>query len=629
MKKVLSMILVLATMLSLVAIAPASADEITDLLDYQTQANEMETFCYQYSQKAVDLNVLANCYDHLLTNDPNGTLMPAIATKWYADEAGTTWTFELRDDVTWVDYQGNFKAKCVAMDFATGLEWVLNYAKNAAANTSMPIQMIEGAEDYYIFTKAYTAIFGEEAAKKLTAEDMLKVVGVSVPNDTTIAFKTIDVMAYFPTLACYNCLAPLSAALIEEIGVDGYFGADNTTMWYNGPYTITYYVHQNEKVLTKNESYYNKDNVKLFDTVTVKMVEGINNAFEMFMAGELHYIELSESQITMIKNDPGHEFYDYLVPMLPTKYSYNWKFNYAKMNEDGTPDTNWNTAVASENFRQSIYWGLDMLPYLSRINTVDPLSCQNFVYTMPNLVAKSDGTELSTMVLEKIGLAYSNDTYPRYDAEKGAAFKAAAIEELSAKGVTFPVELVWYYKASDDNAKDTAAVIAQMFADSLGSDYIVVTPRTYMSSSSKEVYNPQLHSITSSGWGADFADPVNFLGQEIDFDDNAYYAVTYNNVDQITDPVLKEQYKEFTDLVNKAHAITDDNDARYEAFAEAEAYFLNHALCVPTYFNKGIQITCINDYSKINALYGNQSERYVNWETNDAVYTAEEYAALK
>ena len=50
---------------------------------------------------------------------------------------------------------------------------------------------------------------------------------------------------------------------------------------------------------------------------------------------------------------------------------------------------------------------------------------------------------------------------------------------------------------------------------------------------------------------------------------------------------------------------------------------------MPTYFNKGIQITCINDYSKINALYGNQSERYVNWETNDEVYNAEEYAALK
>lgn len=625
MKKVLSTILLLSMLLSLVAIVPASADEITDLLDYQTAANEMETFCYQYSQKAVDLNVLSNCYDHLLTNDPNGTLLPNIAKTWYADEAGTTWTFELNEGVTWVDYQGNFKAKCVAEDFATGLEWVLNYHKNAAANTSMPIQMIKGAEEYYEYTKSLSV----EEGKALKLDKFYEMVGVEVPNETTIKFTTLDVMSYFPTLACYNCLAPLSAALIEEIGVDGYFGASYDTIWYNGPYTITYYVHQNEKVLTKNESYWNKDNVKLFNTVTVKMVESVNNAYEMFMNGELHYIELNESMITMIMNDPTHEFHSSLVPMLPTKYSYNWKFNYMKLNEDGTPDENWNKAAGNENFRQSIYWGLDMTPYLSRINTVNPQSCQNYVYTMPNLVAKSDGTELSTMVLDKIGLNYNADAYSRYDEAKKEAYKKAAIEELTAEGVTFPVELVWYYKASDDSAKDTAAVIAQMFSDCLGDDYIVVTPKTYMTNSTQEVYNPQLHSITSSGWGADFADPVNFLGQEIDFDDNAYYAVTYNNVDQTTDPDLKATLKEFTDLVNAAHAITSDNDARYEAFADAEAYFLNHALCVPTYFNKGIQITCINDYSKINALYGVQSERYVNWETNDAVYTAEEYAALQ
>ena len=29
------------------------------------------------------------------------------------------------------------------------------------------------------------------------------------------------------------------------------------------------------------------------------------------------------------------------------------QFNYNKMNEDGTPDTNWNTAIANENFRKS------------------------------------------------------------------------------------------------------------------------------------------------------------------------------------------------------------------------------------------------------------------------------------
>ena len=82
-------------------------------------------------------------------------------------------------------------------------------------------------------------------------------------------------------------------------------------------------------------------------------------------------------------------------------------------------------------------------------------------------------------------------------------------------------------------------------------------------------------------------------------------------------------------LVNAAHAITDNTDARYEAFAKAEAYFLEHALCLPTYYNKGIQLTQVNDFVKINSLYGNQSERYVNWEVSDTVYTADEYAGLK
>ena len=116
MKKVLSMILALSMMLSLAVILPAQA-EITDLLDYQTIANEMETFCYQYSQKAVDLNVLSNCYDHLLTNDPNGGLQPAVAYEWGVDETGLVWTFKLNEGIKWVDYQGNVKADVIVVLF--------------------------------------------------------------------------------------------------------------------------------------------------------------------------------------------------------------------------------------------------------------------------------------------------------------------------------------------------------------------------------------------------------------------------------------------------------------------------------------------------------------------------------
>ena len=183
MKKIVS--LVLALMLVLGCMSFASADEIKNFKDYQTQANEMETFCYHYSQAAVDLNVLSNCYEHLLTNDAVGALVPAAAKSYSSPDGGQTWIFELNDDITWVDYQGEYMADCIAEDWATGLEWVLNYHKNQSANTSMPIEMIKGAGEYYEYTKTLT----EEEGKALGLDKFYEMVAVTCADDYTIQYE--------------------------------------------------------------------------------------------------------------------------------------------------------------------------------------------------------------------------------------------------------------------------------------------------------------------------------------------------------------------------------------------------------------------------------------------------------
>ena len=37
------------------------------------------------------------------------------------------------------------------------MEWILNFHKNDSANTSMPMEMIEGATEYYEYTKSLSA----------------------------------------------------------------------------------------------------------------------------------------------------------------------------------------------------------------------------------------------------------------------------------------------------------------------------------------------------------------------------------------------------------------------------------------------------------------------------------------
>ena len=254
------------------ASADGSGEEITELALPVSINRELETFNILYSQRGEDSENLTNLVDGLLSADPQGKLVPAIAESWETTDGGETWTFHLRDGVKWVNMNGEEMADCNAKDFAAGLEWILNFHKNGSSNTSMPIEMIKGAAEYYEYTKG----LDEAEAQALNAADgskFLEMVGIEVPDDNTVIYHCTDPKPYFDSVASYVCLFPMAQGMIDELGgVAGVKAMDNKSMWYNGGYTMTTYVQNNEKVLTQNPTYWDKD-CHLFDTVTVKMVE--------------------------------------------------------------------------------------------------------------------------------------------------------------------------------------------------------------------------------------------------------------------------------------------------------------------------------------------------------------------
>ena len=606
-------------------------NEITDLIIPKTLTRELETFNWLYSQRAEDSENLTQLVDGLLESNPEGTLQPAIAEDWGTEDGGKTWTFKLREGVKWVDVNGNEKADVTARDFATGLEWILNFHKNDSANTSMPLEMIDGAEEYYEYTKTLS----KEEAYALNAEDgsqFMETVGIEIPDDYTVIYTCITEKPYFDTLAVYQSLYPISQAMIDELGgPDETKAMNNENMWYNGPYTMTSYIQGNEKVFTKNPLYWDTE-CKLFNTVTIKMVESSDVAFQLYQAGDLDYVDLTESALTTIARDPNNEYYDYLVPAVPSKYSHQFHFNYNKNLSDGSgnKDTNWNTAIANEAFRKSWYYGLNLSEYWKRSNAIDPFSCENNFYTMEGLVYTSDGTEYTQLVKEELGLKDSDGVTPaRVDADLAEQYKQQAIEELTALGVEFPVVADYYISASSQTALDSANVLAQAFSDGLGDDYVKLNICTYISSGNNEVVVPHLHSFVLNGWGADYGDPQNYLGQECYGNDNAYYSAHYSYINEITEPDetnadLLATYQEFTELVEAADAITTDLDARYAAYAKAEAYLLDHVLVMPCNYSIGWCLSKVDNDSKIYAMYGSQNEKMKNWDTHVDGYTSEE-----
>ena len=620
------------------AAAPNStgATPLKEFISFESGNRELESWNMLYSQRAEDANVVTNLWDGLLSFDCYGKVVPAIASSWEHNEDATVWTFHLRDDVDWVDCNGEVKAHLTSKDFLVGFEWVMNAIKNEANNTSMPNDTIVGAYEYYELTKE-----AGDAAADMTYEDMLAAgVGIEAPDDYTLVFTCPSACPYFDTVAAYNSFYPVAPALIEELGVDGFRSCDNTTMWYNGPYVVEEYIQGNTKSYIPNPNYYDAANVSRFERFTVTMISDGSISLQLYQNRELDEVDLGESSITTIQSDPSNEYNQQLCEKRAKKFSYCFIFNYDKKNTDGTPDENWNKAIANKAFRQCFSKGMVLNKFFARYNPINPLKCENDFFTMKGLCYTSDGTDYTNLVAKEMGLdgeAYDGKTMKRLRANNGdiTELKKQAMEELSAIGVTFPVHCSYYILAGSTSALDHATVLKQCFTDSFGDDFIVLDVNTFVSSTMKEVVAPKLQSFTHMGWGADFGDPINFLTQIIVHDDNAYYSCNMTNIAGIVNngpasyqTELVAAYEKFTDLVNEGRAIVDDTDARYAAFAKAEAYFLDENLIFPTVYDITWCLTHVNEYSKINAMYGPCNYKAVNWETSEEAYTTEQYDAF-
>ena len=169
--------------------AAASSKGLSELFTYETSGREIESWNMLYSQQAIDFNVTTNIIDGLISFDNYGKPVPALAKSWEHNEDSTVWTFHLRDDVDWVDMNGEVQDHLTSKDFLVGFEWVLNAKKNQAANTSMPSTTVVGAADYYDKTYA----MDDAAAAALTYDDMLAAgVGIDAPDDYTVVYTCIN-----------------------------------------------------------------------------------------------------------------------------------------------------------------------------------------------------------------------------------------------------------------------------------------------------------------------------------------------------------------------------------------------------------------------------------------------------
>ena len=624
-KRLLSLGLALSLSLSLAACGgtddkqPTGGDEGGKkiFIDWNDTAHEMEDFMYLHSEGAVDGRVLGNVWEGLLTQDANANIIPLIATEWSHNDDASEWYFTLRDDVKWVNHEGEVKADLTATDFLTGIEWTLNYWKNDAKHVQMLSATIAGAQEYFDYTKDLSQ---EEAyATKGTDQKFLETVGIAAPDPYTVVYTLHKAAPYFHTVIMGVCGYPLCQKQVDQMGVEGVISQNWDTMWTNGPYVFEEFISGNTKSYVPNTAYWDTETQR-FDRVTVLMVDDGTVDDRLFMSGEVNRCELSESNLRMIYTDETSEWHDYLVETRTAGRCQAISLNFYRLNEDGTEDVNWNKAINVESFRQAMRYAIDLTPYLAYYDFVDPEALRSETWSAYDWVKFSDGKDYAERIEEILGIGPEG----RYDAAKGADYIAQAKADLAAAEVSLPVDVYYYIKAGDQTEQDAATILKQCFEEGMGTDLVNFHIGTYVTTITQEVMAPKICSFVTNGWGADYSDPENMLIQTVTDNDGAFYS-SYVTNQNMARPETLALWQEYTQMVNAANAIVDDLDERYEAQAQAEAFMLDHALVISLKkTGTAWALTQENTYSHVRG-----ATRHTGWETSDQPYTTEEYARLK
>ena len=604
MKRIVAFAMTLAMLLSMLAM-PAAAEEASA---YRTlYSGEITSLNYLTTATTNEFAVAANVIDTLVEYDKYGQVQPSLAESWEYDEATLTYTFKIREGAKWVTAAGEVYADVTAHDFVTAAKYILD-AANASSTANIFYSVIAGAEAYYLGTST-----PEEGAEPYPVMDW-ETVGVKALDDYTLQYTLVEPVPYFLSMVTYVCFMPVNADFLAEKGADFGVATSNENILYNGAYILSTFEPQQKRVYTKNETNWDADDVLITTIEQTYNKEAATLSPEMYVRGEIDSASIDSTIAAEWLADP--EKADLIHPIRQSGfYTYFYAFNFDPQFDAEYEPENWKIAVNNENFRQSLYAGLDRVKAMLITEPDNPESIMFNTVTPPEFVS-IDGVDYTEMGALAPITEKGTDTF---DEEAALAFKAAAVEELTAAGATFPVKILMSYNPGTTGWAEECVVVEQQLEALLGTDYIDIIIEAGPSSGFlKEVRRSGKYALLKCNWGPDYADPNTYT--------DPFYDGTYNWPELATEYLDENGVSEYYKLVDAARAITGDLTARYEAYATAEAFLIENALIIPFgYGNGGYTAARLNPFEAQFAPFGISNERYKGQTVLEKPMNTDEY----
>ena len=583
----------------------ATGDSATYTVLY---ARQPATLNYLICSADPDLYHGTHCVDTLVEYDSRGKIREGLATSWEWDADTLTWTFHLRDE-NWVDYTGAVLGPVTAQDFVDALAYLLN-PDYASGTTSLVTPYVAGAEDYYNYcvwrNNAQNGTVAEDGTTytidaagtvTLTAADGstttcpavdFSSVGVAAVDEHTLTYTLNYDFPGFLSLLNYAPFEPAYGPMLAELGDQ--FCTSAETACNCGAFYLAEYTPLESWVMKKNPENYDKDNVYIDTIRYIYNQEALISGPEMVRRGEIDQATISsdildswladdttKDMVSMERPETGKSYF-YFFNFLPYAHQFpNW--NTTGVDAQYQPD-NWAKAVNSTNFRKAFLYAINPAVTLA---VTAPEGYENYklhTITPPSFCADSKGVDYT----ECGALAKVTDHFNEATAKQ---YRDAAVQELTAAGATFPIKVQYPYNPAVVDWDKQCQVFKQQVEGVLndGFDFVdIIITQGPSDNFLNAVRRAGAYEFMSYYWGADYSDPeteVYPFYQEAGDRGTCYAFLRTGVEDGIITGETADYVMTYMDMVEKAKAITADLDARYAAFAEAEAYLIENALVIP------------------------------------------------
>ncbi|MCE2461614.1 MAG: peptide ABC transporter substrate-binding protein [Pseudomonadales bacterium] len=460
---------------------------------------------------AVSFNILGHTMEGLLRYDPDNRLEAGVAERW--EKTGDTMvTFHLRPNARWSNGE-----PVTAHDFVFSWRKVLDPAN---------------ASEYAFI------LYGLKNAEAINNGTMpVESLEVHALDDRTLEVHLERPVPYFDKLVAFATYNPISEAFYESR--EGRYAADAEDLLYNGPFTISSWVHGASIRLEKNPHYWDADNIRL---------NAIDYAY--FTTDPNATINLFKDNKTALAGLVAENLDDALQR--------RWKI---KRFSDGA------VFFMEFNHREDrLTRNYHLRKAIQAVNDSPEL-----VYRIIKLPGNLPGASLFPVWLKGVD-GYFRQEYPLTDPlpddELGRRHLATAMAELALSEPPTLVMLI----GDSPTAKKQAEYYQNLYKQKLGIDIRI----------DAQIFKQRLAKMTAgdfdivmAGWGPDYDDPMTFA--------DLFASWNENNRGRFNNPELDE-------AVNVARS-SSDPETRMDAMARVQQILFDEAAIVVNYERGSVYVS--------------------------------------